>query len=655
MTFSIPPVLSAQDYHGLSTSDRHVFLIDLVYRLCLGRSPEPDMLAARAAGLDDGIPFADMLVEIATSAEGLANATGRDLGDKCSDGEFLMIVGKLLNGRGLVPAEIASGERFLDEDPLLRAVYVKSFLKDYIADKLDPKTSGSDEHDAGKCLILGTKRILTRQLWDERAATLPRRPGARRPGPRTAPRPPTGEPKVSMIASLYRGGKFIEPFLRNITAQTLFDKSELIIVDAASPDGEHELIADYQKMYSNIVYKRINYRIGIYDAWNLGVQLSRGAYLTNTNLDDLRRDDSIALQADLLDREADLDVVYQDFFYSFDSDLDFDEVAGLRLQERVADHHASQPACVQLASQRADVAEIAARRPRAVRHELSVSRRLRILAPLHGQWQEIRQDQHPARRLLPEPGGDLDPPGYARPGGILPDPEPLLGAGHVSDAAAVAERLLRKPRDRPCARCSRRAPTSLRRDPGRVAAMRQQSFRRAPDRRHRRQRRHARSRQTMRLLVDGVFFQLAQTGIGRVWVTLLSKLARVPDLEIILLDRGRCPEIDGVARVPFPAYTMTYTAADSLLIQKVCDDLAIDVFSSTYYTSPLTTPQVQMVYDMIPEVMEFDLSARAWKEKQLALSYASHFACISANTRHDLLHFYPGIAPRACGRDPLRG
>ena len=129
MTSSIPPVLSAQDYHGLSTSDRHVFLIDLVYRLCLGRSPEPDMLAARAAGLDDGIPFADMLVEIATSAEGLANATGRDLGDKCSDGEFLMIVGKLLNGRGLVPAEIASGERFLDEDPLLRAVYVKSFLK----------------------------------------------------------------------------------------------------------------------------------------------------------------------------------------------------------------------------------------------------------------------------------------------------------------------------------------------------------------------------------------------------------------------------------------------------------------------------------------------------------------------------------------------
>ena len=149
----------------------------------------------------------------------------------------------------------------------------------------------------------------------------------------------------------------------------------------------------------------------------------------------------------------------------------------------------------------------------------------------------------------------------------------------------------------------------------------------------------------MRLLVDGVFFQLAQTGIARVWSSLLSRLARVPDLEITLLDRGGCPDVAGVARVPFPSCTMTYTAADSILIQKACDDLAADVFTSTYYTSALTTPQVQMIYDMIPEVMGFDLSARAWKEKQIALSYASHFACISANTRHDLLHFYPAIAP----------
>jgi len=132
---------------------------------------------------------------------------------------------------------------------------------------------------------------------------------------------------VSAIASLYRGGQFIEQFLENITTQSLFDKSELIIIDADSPEGEQEIIEKYQKVYSNIIYKRINYKIGIYDAWNEALRLARGSYLTNTNLDDLRRLDSFEIQAAALNEFPFFDVVYQDFFYSFDSHLDFEQVA----------------------------------------------------------------------------------------------------------------------------------------------------------------------------------------------------------------------------------------------------------------------------------------------------------------------------------------
>jgi Glycosyl transferase family 2 len=98
-------------------------------------------------------------------------------------------------------------------------------------------------------------------------------------------------------------------------------------VDANSPEQEWEVIEKYQKVYDNIVYKRLNYRISVYQAWNLGVELARGCYLTNTNLDDLRRSDSIELQAALLDQNADVDVVYQDVYYSFDANLSFDAVA----------------------------------------------------------------------------------------------------------------------------------------------------------------------------------------------------------------------------------------------------------------------------------------------------------------------------------------
>ena len=82
----------------------------------------------------------------------------------------------------------------------------------------------------------------------------------------------------------------------------------------------------------------------------------------------------------------------------------------------------------------------------------------------------------------------------------------------------------------------------------------------------------------MKLVVDGVFFQLTNTGIARVWSSILPRLACYPDMEIVLLDRGNCPSIDRVQRINFPSYTMNaYTAADSLLIDDYCQELGADV------------------------------------------------------------------------------
>ena len=94
------------------------------------------------------------------------------------------------------------------------------------------------------------------------------------------------------------------------------------------------------------------------------------------------------------------------------------------------------------------------------------------------------------------------------------------------------------------------------------------------------------------------------------------------------------PQLTDVERINFPSYTMNaYTAADTLLIEKYCGELGADVFSSTYYTTPASTPSVLIVYDMIPEVMGFNLAGRVWQEKQIAISFASYYACISENTR----------------------
>src|SRR5258707_833348 len=136
-----------------------------------------------------------------------------------------------------------------------------------------------------------------------------------------------------------------------------------------------------------------------------------------------------------------------------------------------------------------------------------------------------------------------------------------------------------------------------------------------------------RRRSFMKLVVDGVFYQFASNGIARVWTSILPRLAKYPDLEISLLDRGNCPSINGVEKVQFPSFPSyrmnANTAADSIMIEEYCSEIGADVFSSTYYTTPVNTPSVMIVYDMIPEVLGFDLTGRPWQEKQIAISFAS--------------------------------
>lgn len=160
----------------------------------------------------------------------------------------------------------------------------------------------------------------------------------------------------------------------------------------------------------------------------------------------------------------------------------------------------------------------------------------------------------------------------------------------------------------------------------------------------------------IRLLVDGVFFQMTNTGIARVWASILELMARDPRFELFLLDRGDAPSIEGVTSIPFPSYRFQYCVADSEMIQKLCDLHRIDVFTSTYYTTPMRTPMVLMVYDMIPELFGFDVSLRGWLEKAAAIAYAQHYVCISQNTRHDLVAIHPEIPMNAthvayCGID----
>ncbi len=50
-----------------------------------------------------------------------------------------------------------------------------------------------------------------------------------------------------------------------------------------------------------------------------------------------------------------------------------------------------------------------------------------------------------------------------------------------------------------------------------------------------------------------------------------------------------------------------------------------------------------MVHDMIPEVLQADLTQPEWQEKHYSILYASRYITISANTAKDLVKFYAHI------------
>ncbi len=149
-----------------------------------------------------------------------------------------------------------------------------------------------------------------------------------------------------------------------------------------------------------------------------------------------------------------------------------------------------------------------------------------------------------------------------------------------------------------------------------------------------------------KIVIDGVFFQLYQTGIARVWKSLLEEWSSNDFAKhIIVLDRaGTAPKIPGIRYRQIPQYNYNDTDSDQEILQQICDEEGADLFISSYYTTPTTTPSVFMAYDMIPEIMGWDLTNPMWQQKHHAIQHASAYISISENTASDLVKCFPDIS-----------
>jgi glycosyltransferase involved in cell wall biosynthesis len=119
-------------------------------------------------------------------------------------------------------------------------------------------------------------------------------------------------PTVSAIVSTYNAERFIEGCLADLEAQTIADRIEVIVVDSASEEGEGAVVRCWQERWPNIRYVRAPVRETVYAAWNRGIRLARGVYLTNANTDDRHRPDALERMSRVLDMRPDVALVYAD-------------------------------------------------------------------------------------------------------------------------------------------------------------------------------------------------------------------------------------------------------------------------------------------------------------------------------------------------------
>lgn len=121
-------------------------------------------------------------------------------------------------------------------------------------------------------------------------------------------------PKVSAIVSTYNSASHIKSCIEDLIAQTLFKRNELeiIVIDSNSQENEGEILRDFIKIYPMIKYVRTIQRETLYRAWNRGIELASGRYITNANTDDRHHHEALEILSSYLDDNPEFAFVYAD-------------------------------------------------------------------------------------------------------------------------------------------------------------------------------------------------------------------------------------------------------------------------------------------------------------------------------------------------------
>jgi glycosyltransferase involved in cell wall biosynthesis len=134
------------------------------------------------------------------------------------------------------------------------------------------------------------------------------------------------QPLVSAIVSTYNSELFIKGKIEDLLEQTIADKLEIIIINSGSKQDEDSIVKQFLNKHENINYIKTDNRETIYKAWNRGIKVAKGKYITNANTDDRLKKDAYEKLSSFLESKIEIGLVFANQYISHISNEKYKEI-----------------------------------------------------------------------------------------------------------------------------------------------------------------------------------------------------------------------------------------------------------------------------------------------------------------------------------------
>lgn len=114
--------------------------------------------------------------------------------------------------------------------------------------------------------------------------------------------------KVSVLVAAFNAEPYIKECIDSLLSQTMSD-IEVICVDDASTDRTPEILDDFAKTDDRVVVRHLNENVGQAKARNIGLSISKGAFVCMLDSDDRFSPDALQSALDVFEDYPDTDCV----------------------------------------------------------------------------------------------------------------------------------------------------------------------------------------------------------------------------------------------------------------------------------------------------------------------------------------------------------